>query len=85
MRKSFSGLSLLLLTTCGGETAAVRELGETQQGIATYYDATGAGNCSYDASPDDLDVAAMNTPQWANSAVCGSAFRRRASAPTTRR
>jgi expansin (peptidoglycan-binding protein) len=42
------------------------------QGIATYYDATGAGACSFDPSPGDLMVAAMNAEEFANSAVCGS-------------
>lgn len=41
-------------------------------GIATYYNATGAGNCSFDASPDNLMVAAMNAEEYDNSAVCGS-------------
>ncbi|MEM9777631.1 MAG: expansin EXLX1 family cellulose-binding protein [Chloroflexota bacterium] len=41
-------------------------------GIATYYNATGAGNCSYDPSPDNLMVAAMNAEEYDNSAVCGS-------------
>ena len=40
-------------------------------GVATYYAATGAGNCGFDPSPNDLDVAAMNASQYAGSAVCG--------------
>ncbi|QSQ15401.1 hypothetical protein JY572_04800 [Myxococcus landrumensis] len=63
------------LLACGGcgedPSGGGVPLGEEQQGIATYYDATGAGNCSYDASPNDMMVAAMNTPQYANSAACG--------------
>src|SRR5688572_24801643 len=50
----------------------IRGLGEFQAGIATYYDATGAGHCGYDASPNDMDVAAMNAQQFNNSAVCGA-------------
>jgi expansin len=42
------------------------------QGIATYYDATGAGACSFDPSPGDLMVAAMNAEEFDSSAVCGS-------------
>jgi expansin (peptidoglycan-binding protein) len=42
------------------------------QGIATYYDATGAGACSFDPSPQDLMVAAMNAEQYDNAAVCGA-------------
>ncbi len=41
-------------------------------GIATYYSATGAGACLFDASPGDLMVAAMNAEQYDNAAVCGS-------------
>jgi expansin (peptidoglycan-binding protein) len=46
-------------------------LGESHDGVATFYSATGAGNCSFDASPNDLDVAAMDAPEYAGSAVCG--------------
>ena len=42
------------------------------QGIATYYDATGEGACSFDPSPDDLMVAAMNAEEYDNAAVCGA-------------
>lgn len=45
--------------------------GTTSHGEGTYYGATGAGNCSYDATPNDLMVAAMNNPQYDNSSVCG--------------
>jgi expansin len=41
-------------------------------GIATYYDATGAGACSFDASPQDLMVAAMNAEEYDNAALCGA-------------
>jgi expansin (peptidoglycan-binding protein) len=42
------------------------------QGIATYYDATGAGACSFDPSPNDLMVAAMDADEYDNAAVCGA-------------
>jgi expansin (peptidoglycan-binding protein) len=42
------------------------------QGIATYYDATGAGACMFDPSPDDLRVAAMNAEEYDHAAVCGA-------------
>jgi expansin (peptidoglycan-binding protein) len=45
--------------------------GKSESGVATYYAATGAGNCSFDATPDDLDVAAMDAPEYDNSNVCG--------------
>ncbi len=42
------------------------------QGIATYYNATGAGACLFDPSPQDLMVAAMNAVEYDNAAVCGA-------------
>ncbi|HEX5058627.1 MAG TPA: expansin EXLX1 family cellulose-binding protein, partial [Kofleriaceae bacterium] len=41
-------------------------------GDGTYYDATGAGNCGFDASPNDLLVAAMNAADYNNAAWCGA-------------
>jgi expansin (peptidoglycan-binding protein) len=41
-------------------------------GEGTYYDATGAGNCSFDPSPQDLMVAAMNHTDYAQAALCGA-------------
>ncbi|MCP3142026.1 expansin EXLX1 family cellulose-binding protein [Pyxidicoccus xibeiensis] len=59
---------------CGGcsddPSGGGTPLGEEQKGIATFYDATGAGNCSFEPT-GDLMVAAMNTPQYAGSAACG--------------
>lgn len=46
-----------------------------QQGIATYYGATGAGACLFDPSPDDLMVAAMNAEEFDTAAVCGAYVR----------
>lgn len=47
-------------------------LGAPENGIATYYAADGSGNCSYDPSPSDLMVAAMDAAEYANSASCGT-------------
>lgn len=41
-------------------------------GEGTYYDADGSGNCSFEASPDDLMVAAMNATDYDHAAWCGS-------------
>ncbi len=41
-------------------------------GIATYYYATGAGACGFDASPSDLMVAAMNAEEYNNASYCGA-------------
>jgi expansin len=45
--------------------------GRTYTGVATYYAATGAGNCSYEAS-GDLMVGAMNQADYQNSQACGA-------------
>lgn len=42
------------------------------EGVATYYRATGAGACSFDPSPEDLMVAAMNAEEYENAALCGA-------------
>lgn len=46
--------------------------GDVRTGRATYYGATGAGNCSFDATPENLMVAAMNTIDYANALLCGA-------------
>lgn len=43
----------------------------SHRGEGTFYGATGQGNCSFDASPDNLMVAAMNQTDYAGSAACG--------------
>jgi len=43
-----------------------------ESGDGTYYDATGAGNCGFDASPNDLMVAAMNHPDYGTADWCGA-------------
>ena len=41
-------------------------------GEGTYYTfADGAGNCMFPATPDDLDIGAMNHDDYAGSAACG--------------
>ncbi|WP_375745258.1 hypothetical protein NR800_10930 [Corallococcus interemptor] len=64
-------LTSLALGACGDSASGGGvALGSEQKGIATYYDANGGGNCSYDPS-GDLMVAAMNREQYDNSAACG--------------
>ncbi|WP_235582312.1 expansin EXLX1 family cellulose-binding protein [Rhizobacter sp. Root1221] len=46
-------------------------LSATHTGEGTFYGATGQGNCSFDASPGNLMVAAMNQTDYAGSAACG--------------
>ncbi len=53
----------------GGSCSAVPA---DETGDGTYYAADGTGNCSFDASPNDLLVAAMNAPDYNNAAWCGA-------------
>ena len=47
--------------------------GATHTGEATYYnEADGGGNCSFDPTPQDLMVGAMNHTDYADSAICGA-------------
>ena len=55
----------------GGGGGGGGSVGMPESGVATYYDATGEGACSFDATPNDLDVAAMDMPEWSGSAPCG--------------
>lgn len=55
------------------ENGACTEDKQSFSGNATYYDfADGSGNCSFDATPNDLMIGAMNQLDYANSAVCGA-------------
>jgi len=42
------------------------------RGEATFYNATGAGACSFDSSKTDLMVGAMNQFEYAGSQICGA-------------
>lgn len=58
----------------GGDDAAVAcgTAPADHAGEGTYYDADGSGNCSFDPSPGDLMVAALNTADYAGAAACGA-------------
>jgi len=59
-----------LILKLGGSFNGV---GATHTGEATYYnEADGGGNCSFDPTPQDLMVGAMNHTDYANSAICGA-------------
>ena len=58
-------------STSGNSSGGV-PFGDDRSGEATYYAADGSGACSFDASPDDLDVAALNAPDWEGSGYCGA-------------
>lgn len=55
----------------GGNTAGSGGTSDVHSGEGTFYGADGSGNCSFDPSPNDLMVAAMNDTDYAGSAVCG--------------
>lgn len=70
----------LVAVACGGSGAASVESttaralsGETREGIATFYDADGSGNCSFDPSASDVTALAMTA--YAESASCGACLR----------
>jgi expansin (peptidoglycan-binding protein) len=65
-----SGMAWLPLVIAPGSSPTNQNPIHT--GIATYYDATGAGACSFDPSPGDLRVAAMNAEEFDTAAVCGA-------------
>lgn len=69
-----SFVTLLALAACSGndsEDSSTTVYGEFHQGEATWYHATGKGNCSFDAS-QDLMVAAINTKDYGDAAMCGA-------------
>lgn len=73
---------IAFIAACGGSTAPGSgddQVGGTctnmptdHTGDGTYYDADGTGNCGFDASPNDLLVAAMNHVDYDNAAWCGA-------------
>ncbi|WP_199728782.1 expansin EXLX1 family cellulose-binding protein [Corallococcus sp. CA053C] len=79
MNRPSSWKSSLLLAVasfaCGGcgdsASGGGVTLGLEQKGIATYYDAKGDGNCSFDRG-GDLMVAAMSPDHYDDSAACGA-------------
>ena len=54
------------------ENPAMIDYHSIHTGYATYYAATGEGACGYEASPDNMMVAAINEQQYHNSLPCGS-------------
>ncbi|MEM8533277.1 MAG: expansin EXLX1 family cellulose-binding protein [Chloroflexota bacterium] len=45
---------------------------DIRSGEGTFYGATGAGNCSFDPTSDNLMVAAMNETDYGNAELCGA-------------
>lgn len=81
MRRAVIVLSLAL-AACGGcgeddkspddAAGACTAAPSPAMGEATYYTANGTGNCSFDASPTDLMVAAINGVDYDHAALCGA-------------
>lgn len=70
-----SGACVTGIELCGG-TSDCNEDPQTHTGEATYYnEANGSGNCSFDPSPEDLMIGAMNDADYAGSAACGACVR----------
>jgi expansin (peptidoglycan-binding protein) len=66
-------LAAIAALSCGSNGGSGSGFPATpEQGRATYYAADGSGNCGFDPSPNDLNVAAMDDPEWDNSGVCGA-------------
>jgi expansin (peptidoglycan-binding protein) len=72
--------ALVFLVACGSpstggddddEPGPACEAPVEASGEATFYDATGAGNCSFDESPNDLLVGAMNNADYGTADLCG--------------
>ena len=83
-----SGAGGTMRAAAGGTTASGGGGGSTQAstmacgspdqrtGQATYYtSADGSGNCSFDPTPNDLLVGAMNAVDYAGAAACGACAR----------
>ncbi|HTR51474.1 MAG TPA: expansin EXLX1 family cellulose-binding protein [Kofleriaceae bacterium] len=56
----------------GGAAGSCTPIPAAESGSGTYYDADGTGNCSFDASPSDLMVAAMNAADYGDATWCGA-------------
>ncbi|HET9656855.1 MAG TPA: expansin EXLX1 family cellulose-binding protein [Kineosporiaceae bacterium] len=67
---SGAGASGTAASGSGSGTGRI-QYGRTYSGDGTFYGATGAGNCSYDAGPDRM-IVAMNRADYDNSQACGA-------------
>jgi expansin (peptidoglycan-binding protein) len=66
---------LLILAVAFCYIAAQPDSGNViHSGQATYYAATGDGNCMFGPSPNDLMVVAMNNTEYDSSSVCGASI-----------
>jgi expansin len=61
-----------IVTDSGSAAGSCSAAPAAESGDGTYYDADGTGNCSFDASPNDLMIAAMNEPDYGDATWCGA-------------
>ena len=66
---------LPLVVGSGEAGSGVPTIGPVHSGEGTYYNATGAGNCAFPASPQNLMVAAMNHIDYGTADLCGATIR----------
>ena len=67
---------MLSLAACSGtspeEAAPVEPISEAKDTFATRIESDGTGNCNFDASPLDLNLAALNTTEYSEGLMCGA-------------
>jgi expansin (peptidoglycan-binding protein) len=71
----FRHMVLILFFALGSASAQPDSGNIIHSGQATYYAATGGGNCMFGPSPNDLMVCAMNNTEYDSSSVCGASIR----------
>lgn len=66
-------ISMGLVVACGADgDEAPSWTSAPTEGKASWYAASGAGACSFDPSPDDLDVVALDDETYASAPWCGA-------------
>ncbi|MBL8956333.1 MAG: hypothetical protein JNK82_36505 [Myxococcaceae bacterium] len=61
---------LVFLAGCGVTVTEPAPIGQSKDGIISFYDGDGRGACGYDPTNDDF--TAIYTGGWASSAACGT-------------
>jgi expansin (peptidoglycan-binding protein) len=50
----------------------INPISDLKESVAIRIESDGKGNCNFDASPEDLNVAALSVTDYGNSAMCGA-------------
>lgn len=69
-----SRITLIIIAAAGAVFSQPDNGSVEHTGQATYYYATGDGNCMFGPSPNDLMVCAMNNTEYAGASVCGASI-----------